>query len=81
MNKPESHQVSLSPSGDPWLLTPGLFMEQTHAIPLLERLHLAGEGWLSDIEHGRRAGIAARRGDRVERPEMCVSYRHNLYLT
>ncbi len=23
MNKPESHQVSLSPSGDPWLLTPG----------------------------------------------------------
>ena len=23
MNKPESHQVSLSPTGDPWLLTPG----------------------------------------------------------
>jgi len=23
MNKPESHQLSLSPTGDPWLLTPG----------------------------------------------------------
>ncbi len=54
-------------------------LEQAHPITLFQRLHLAGEGRLSDIEHGRRACIAAGRGDRVERPEMCVSYRHNLY--
>jgi hypothetical protein len=46
-------------------------LEQLHAVALLQRLDLAREGRLRDVQRFGRPGVAARRRDGVEGPQLC----------